>query len=129
MKIMQNWRENLYYIICISLSLFTFAIMVLGFCLDTETNNSLFLSILIIPIATIIVSLISFLYFIPLAIACNKTHQDLFIILFFNIILGWSIIGWALTLVYALNGKTPATTKKSLKINPNKIKLKRIIDN
>jgi len=48
--------------------------------------------------------LLILLYFVPSIIALIRLHQDFFLILFVNILLGWTFLGWILTLAWAIFG-------------------------
>jgi hypothetical protein len=42
------------------------------------------------------------IYFLPTGIACNRAHPHVGAIFALNILLGWTLIGWAGALVWAL---------------------------
>ncbi len=44
------------------------------------------------------------IYFIPLIIAFARKHSDSVPIMFLNIFLGWTYVGWLISLLWALNG-------------------------
>ena len=46
------------------------------------------------------------LYFLPTIIAAVRRHKSLLGILLVNIFLGWTFIGWIISLVWSLIGKT-----------------------
>lgn len=62
-----------------------------------------------------------FLYFIPSFVAFNRKHQSKLAILALNIFLGWTFIGWVISLVWSLSGTTGNTD--SIKHNTNNIAL------
>ena len=45
-------------------------------------------------------------HFIPSFVAFSRRHASRLIILLLNILMGWTIIGWVLLLVWASKGKT-----------------------
>jgi ABC-type transport system involved in cytochrome c biogenesis permease component len=42
------------------------------------------------------------LYLIPTWVAFGREHHDKVAILFLNLLLGWSVLGWIIALVWAL---------------------------
>lgn len=46
------------------------------------------------------------LYFVPTLVAGRRNHRNSGAILALNILLGWTFIGWALALVWALTDNT-----------------------
>ena len=71
-------------------------------------------------IGTVIVLSISvaiFIYVLPSIVAFNRTHQNRVAILWLNILLGWSLVGWVIALVWALTANTE--TKKTYKSSAN----------
>ena len=63
-------------------------------------TKALFIAIFIV--ISIVLILIT-LYFIPSIIAIKKKHKDLSKILMINIFLGWTIVGWIISLVVVIN--------------------------
>lgn len=63
-------------------------------------TKALFIAIFIV--ISIVLILIT-LYFIPSIIAIKKRHKDLFKILMINTFLGWTIVGWIISLVMVIN--------------------------
>ena len=63
-------------------------------------TKALFIAIFIV--ISIVLILIT-LYFIPSIIAIKKKHKDLSKILMINIFLGWTIVGWIISLVIVIN--------------------------
>ena len=63
-------------------------------------TKALFIAIFIV--ISIVLILIT-LYFIPSIIAIKKRHKDLSKILMINIFLGWTIVGWIISLVIVIN--------------------------
>ncbi|WP_255535671.1 superinfection immunity protein [Polynucleobacter sp. es-GGE-1] len=47
-------------------------------------------------------TLLSLFYFLPFAIAFNKRRANTGAIFALNLFLGWSLIGWVVSLVWAL---------------------------
>jgi hypothetical protein len=43
-----------------------------------------------------------FLYFIPASVACRRAHHKAASIVILNLVLGWTLIGWVVALVWAL---------------------------
>jgi len=56
-------------------------------------------AIILSSIIGVIVVLIS--YFIPTIIALIRKHRDVMAIFVLNLFLGWSLIGWIISLVWA----------------------------
>ena len=50
----------------------------------------------------VLITLLSFFYFLPFAIAFNKKRANTGAIFALNLFLGWSLIGWVIALVWAL---------------------------
>ena len=48
-----------------------------------------------------------FIYFLPLVIAEARNHDALYFIFGINLILGWTIIGWLIALVWAFTTPHP----------------------
>jgi len=48
------------------------------------------------------------LYMLPAIIAYSRGHQDTVAITALNILLGWSLIGWVVALVWALKSAQPS---------------------
>lgn len=53
-----------------------------------------------ITIAAIVLILLA-LYLMPTSIACARSHQNTGAIFVLNLLLGWTFIGWVLSLVWA----------------------------
>jgi ABC-type sugar transport system permease subunit len=51
---------------------------------------------------SILITVLSILYFLPFAIAFNKKRANTGAIFALNLFLGWSLIGWVVALVWAL---------------------------
>ncbi len=63
-------------------------------------TKALFIAIfIVISIVLIFITL----YFIPSIIAIKKKHKDLSKILMINTFLGWTIVGWIISLVIVIN--------------------------
>jgi Superinfection immunity protein len=45
------------------------------------------------------------LYFVPTIIARNRDVEDYGKIFFFNVLLGWTVIGWLAALIWSLRAK------------------------
>lgn len=52
----------------------------------------------------LIIILIGFIYFMPSIIAFNREHKDRRAVLALNSILGWTAVGWLVSLVWAFTG-------------------------
>ena len=50
----------------------------------------------------VLITLLSLFYFLPFAIAFNRKRANTGAIFALNLFLGWSLIGWVVTLVWAL---------------------------
>jgi len=48
------------------------------------------------------------LYWIPTFVAWTRKHPDKISILVLNLFLGWSVIGWVISLVWSLKSKPAA---------------------
>ncbi len=48
----------------------------------------------------------STLYFLPSIIAFNRGHINKVVILILNLFLGWTLVGWIISLIWALTGFT-----------------------
>jgi ABC-type sugar transport system permease subunit len=51
---------------------------------------------------SVLITLLSLFYFLPVAIAFNKKRANTGAIFALNLFLGWSLIGWVVALVWAL---------------------------
>jgi hypothetical protein len=49
------------------------------------------------------------MYFLPSIIALARSKRDLLAIFLLNLFLGWSVIGWIVTLVWAAKSDVPTT--------------------
>lgn len=52
-------------------------------------------------------------YCLPTLVAAGRRHSDLISVLALNLLLGWTLIGWATSLVWALNHQSPRRGYKS----------------
>ena len=59
---------------------------------------------ILILIAIVILALLLFIYFIPSIVAANREHPSQGGIIVVNIFLGWTFIGWVVSLAWALSG-------------------------
>lgn len=50
------------------------------------------------------------LYFLPAAIAKSKHRSNVAAIFALNLLLGWTLVGWVIALVWALTDSKPAAT-------------------
>jgi hypothetical protein len=50
----------------------------------------------------IILFMLGIFYFIPTIIAHNKNHRNFNAILILNIVLGWTLLGWIVALIWAV---------------------------
>ena len=66
-----------------------------------ENSTKALLIAIFIMIAIVLVFIV--LYLLPSIIAIKKKHKDLIKILIINIFLGWTIVGWIISLVLAIN--------------------------
>jgi 4-amino-4-deoxy-L-arabinose transferase-like glycosyltransferase len=66
---------------------------------DSGNGGSLALGLVMVVIAL-------FFYFIPTVVAMSKNHRNTGAIFTLNFLLGWSVIGWVVALVWA-NTKSP----------------------
>jgi len=51
------------------------------------------------------------LYFLPAIIAFARSKRDAVSILVLNLLLGWSVIGWVIALVWALKQDVPVAVR------------------
>lgn len=51
------------------------------------------------------------LYFLPTIIAFARSKRDVISILALNFLLGWTLIGWVISLVWALKQDVPVVTR------------------
>lgn len=56
-------------------------------------------------IVLVVLVIVFGIYFMPTIVARVRNHPDTTAILVLNIILGWSLIGWVIALVWAFTGK------------------------
>lgn len=54
----------------------------------------------------ILLTIIFVIHFVPSFVAFSRKHGSRFIILGLNVLMGWTVIGWALLLYWADKGKT-----------------------
>lgn len=66
-----------------------------------ENSTKALLIAILIMIVIVLVFIV--LYLFPSVIAIKKKHKDLIKILIINIFLGWTIVGWIISLVLAIN--------------------------
>jgi hypothetical protein len=50
----------------------------------------------------LVFSILLLLYFIPTSVACGLAHHKAASIIILNLLLGWTLIGWVVALVWAL---------------------------
>jgi uncharacterized membrane protein YqaE (UPF0057 family) len=60
------------------------------------------------PMATILIVGAVFLYFVPVVIAMGRGMSSSGMLLFLNIILGWTVLGWFFCILWAATGSTRA---------------------
>lgn len=53
---------------------------------------------------------IGFLYFLPLIVAAGRGHTNMLAIGVLNLLLGWTMIGWVVAMVWACTNQTKATS-------------------
>ena len=58
-----------------------------------------------------------FIYFIPTILAYDHNHSKHKAILVMNILLGWTVIGWALAIIWACTEKNKSAVEKENKSN------------
>ncbi len=51
------------------------------------------------------------MYFLPSIIALARSKRDLLAIFLVNLLLGWSVIGWIVALVWAAKNDVPAMVR------------------
>ena len=51
------------------------------------------------------------LYFVPGIVAEHRAHHNKFAIGVLNVLLGWTLLGWAVALVWACTNNTPSSGK------------------
>ena len=57
--------------------------------------------------ALLVLLLLLFVYFLPLVIAQARNHDALYPIFGINLILGWTVIGWFIALIWAFTAPHP----------------------
>ena len=55
----------------------------------------------------LILVLALFLYFLPTAIAQSRDHQSMFSIFALNLVLGWTVLGWFIALIWSFTAAGP----------------------
>lgn len=53
-----------------------------------------------------------YIYFLPGMLATSRSHRDNMAIFALNLFTGWTILGWLLSLVWALTGNVEKEEKK-----------------
>ena len=53
-----------------------------------------------------IVAILSFIYSMPMLIACYRRHVNFAPIVLVNLLLGWTLIGWLFALIWAATNNT-----------------------
>ncbi len=61
------------------------------------------------------------LYFLPALIADRRRRHDLLVIAVFNAVLGWTVLGWALALVWSLQPNPPRDLGGQTKVRSRRI--------
>jgi hypothetical protein len=51
---------------------------------------------------------ITFLYFLPWVVAAARHHHNVMAIAVLNVLLGWTLLGWVIALVWAYTNPRPA---------------------
>ncbi|MEZ4599573.1 MAG: superinfection immunity protein [Syntrophotaleaceae bacterium] len=60
------------------------------------------------------------LYFLPtIIVVCNKQHNNKVGVIIVNFLLGWSFLGWVISLVWSFQKSAPAQVQVSLNANHN----------
>ena len=59
------------------------------------------------PTELLLIGVAVFLYFLPAFIAWGKEHHNAAAIFALNLILGWTLLGWVIALVWALTNQAP----------------------
>lgn len=62
-----------------------------------------------------LIFIFAFIYFIPTFLANDCSHRKFKTILVFNILLGWTVIGWAIAVIWACTGNNHNKEKELLK--------------
>lgn len=55
-----------------------------------------------IPLILLAIVMATVMYFLPTIVAAKREHHNLVAILALNFLLGWTLLGWAVALVWAL---------------------------
>ena len=61
------------------------------------------------PLVTMVLAV---LYIVPAVTACRRSHRNAEAICALNILLGWTILGWAVALIWALCNDTKGTASR-----------------
>jgi uncharacterized membrane protein len=64
----------------------------------------------VVMVALGLIALAVWIYFIPATTAARRNHHNATAIFVFNLLLGWTFLGWALALVWSLTAPAPQTT-------------------
>ena len=57
----------------------------------------------------VFLSIIFAIYFLPTFIAVHRRHHNRFPIILINILIGWTVIGWIVALIWSAMSTTPTT--------------------
>ena len=62
--------------------------------------------------AVLIFGVVATIYLVPTAVAVSRKHHNTVAIGVLNLLLGWSIVGWVVALVWAVSRSEPASRLK-----------------
>ena len=73
-----------------------------------------------IPLGVLLLLISVFLYFIPAIVAASKNKRNSGAIFGLNLLLGWTIVGWVVSLVWALtnDAEAPAVPQNAIAVQP-----------
>ncbi len=71
------------------------------------------------------VLLLLVLYFIPTTIAVARGHLDGWTLFLINLSLGWTLLGWVISFVWALTGKTRVNRRKQEQLARDRVAARR----
>ena len=108
--------------IFISIAIFLWTIIILGALYIWKTELIIIGNTIMTAIIFVWIWLVSmFLYMIPTFIGCYRKHHNTLAIGMLNLLLGWTMLGWIISLIWACTNNIDNEKKKvkTKKINNN----------